>query len=162
MNLSSKINVGILCITSLLWSVALSGCQHEMTDIERLELTHGTLNDVVPVGGTITVDGQPQAGIAVILYDGEGKKLAPIRPALTDEDGRYDFTKYVAADGVEPGNYKLTFKWLEIVKDKKLGNQVKGTDKLRNLFSDPIKSQLSVTVEEGDPITDLDFDLKTK
>jgi 5-hydroxyisourate hydrolase-like protein (transthyretin family) len=152
----------ILFGMSLLWSVALCGCQRDITDKERLELIHGALKDVVPLGGTITIDGEPQQGVIVTLYNEDGTKVVPIRPALTDEDGRYEFATYVAADGVEPGSYRLTFLWRDIVKQKKQSDRFVGPDKLRNLFSDPIKSEFKVTVEEGDPISDLDFDLKTK
>lgn len=131
-----------------------------MTDKERLEQIYGKMKKVVPVAGTVTINGIAQPGVVITLHNADGTSRIPIRPAITDDDGKYGFTTYLAADGIEPGKYKLTFQWLEIVRDKKLGNQMQGPDKLKKAFDDPVKSPFSFEVEEDSPQSELDFDLK--
>lgn len=159
MHLKSNCMTLLVPVLALLLLSSLSGCGHEMTDEERLQIIHGEINEVVPVGGTVKINGAPEQGVMVILYDQSGAKLAPMLPAITDENGKFDFTTYVTADGVAPGTYVVTFKWHDLVRDKKLGNKIQGADKLKNMFADPKKSPHSFTVESSQPLEDLDFNL---
>ena len=140
---------------------SMVGCRQSLSDQERLEIAFGgSMKTVVPVGGTVLVNGNAEPGVFVRLHSEDGSRPAQVRPAVTDEDGNFQFTTYLQGDGVEPGKYKLTFQWLKMERLKKEGIRTTGPDKLKNAYNDPKKSEFQIEVEEDAPQTDLEYHLK--
>ena len=145
----------------LLTVTMLVGCGARMSEKEQIEkVTGSAMKSTVPVSGLITVDGEPQKGVVVTVYSADGsKKIALNSVTYTEKDGKFSFTTYKFGDGLEPGDYKLTF---ELLKVKKGGGEFEGPDKLKGRYSNPAKSEISLSVAAGKPQTDLKYELTTK
>ena len=152
-----------LCVMGLLGgSLFLIGCGGagiaSKTDIEKT--IGGTMKKVVPIKGTVLVDDHAEKGVMVSLYKSADLEN-PLKQVATDEKGNYCFNTYTSCDGIEPGEYKLTFRWSNIT-GAFARNKGKGQDKLNDRYSDPQKYEHSLTVAEGTPQSKLDFSLTTK
>jgi hypothetical protein len=150
-------------IACILFALMLfAGCGGSLSDDQRLQIAFGEdRKAVVPLGGTILVDGKAERGVVVTLHNADGSKRIPVRAPYTDDEGHYFFTTYVGGDGIEPGKYILTFEWLNVVEKKKEGIQLQGPDKLSKSYSNPKTSKYSVEVLEDEPQTELDIELKS-
>ena len=60
---------------------------------------------MLPVEGTVTLDGKPLEGAAVSFVPAEGGRPCT---GQTDDQGHFTLASYVAGDGVPPGEYKVT------------------------------------------------------
>lgn len=60
---------------------------------------------MLPVEGTITLDGKPLDGAAISFVPAEGGRPCS---GQTDAQGHFTLASYVAGDGVPPGEYKVT------------------------------------------------------
>ena len=112
------------------------------------------------MSGTVSVDGQPAALLSVTLHDVNGmdQEIPTISAATTKEDGTFAISTFEAEDGVPAGEYVVTFKW---GKYNAFSKSFDG-DKLKGKYNDPHKSEVKVTVTEGQP-TDLGrIELSTK
>ena len=148
------------CRRAGLFAVALllfAGCERadDVSEARLAKMAGGKLKDVVSVSGKVLVDGAPQGGVNISLYKKAGGK--PIADCRTDADGTYCWTTHVACDGLEPGEYRLGFEY--IPKQKR---NDKGIDLLGGRYSDPMKVEYLLTVEEGAPQEDVDYELTTK
>jgi hypothetical protein len=67
------------------------------------------------VKGKVLVDGQPAKDCQVSLYRVSGAQLAtPATPSgLTDDNGEFQLTSYVANDGAPEGEYVVKIEWRE-------------------------------------------------
>jgi len=67
--------------------------------------------ELVPVTGTVLVDGKPAAGAAVVLHpiDGSGNGTHPL--GQVDAAGHFQLTTVRSGDGAAPGPYKVTLTW---------------------------------------------------
>ncbi len=92
------ISVGGVLLATLL--VAGSGCSSQATKLVQTE-------------GLVTLDGAPLAGVMVTFHP-EGKQ-GQAATGLTGSDGVCQLQTYAAADGVLPGNYKVTVSKTEAV-----------------------------------------------
>lgn len=139
--------------------VLVSGCGSDKADMspERLRKLAGTdsLETVVPISGNVVIDGESAVGVNVYLY--AEVPSTPLKESRTDDEGHFCFTTYVACDGVKPGNYKLGFEY--VPKMKKNGT---GPDLFKGKYKNPAKNDFKLTVEEGSPQTDLNYELKLK
>jgi hypothetical protein len=137
--------------------VLFVGCQSaEDVSEERLaRMAGGKLKDVVPISGKVLVDGVPQGGVNLYLYKSSGGLT--IAECRTDSDGTYCWTSHTECDGLEAGKYRLGFKYLP----KRRRNE-KGDDLFEGRYSDPLKVDFLLTVEEDSPRSDVDYDLTTK
>ncbi|WP_010583988.1 hypothetical protein [Schlesneria paludicola] len=146
----------------ILLSVALvAGCDSTKADVskERLKsMAGGELKTVIPVSGTILVDGTPTAGINIYLHPEKGGPL--IRQCRTDEKGAYCWATYVPCDGLEPGTYRLAFR-LPTKQEKKPGS---GGDLFKGKYTNPmkLKADYTFTVKPNEPMTKVDYELTTK
>jgi hypothetical protein len=62
--------------------------------------------NLVPVTGTITLDGKPLAG-ASVTFVGIGATPGEGATGLTDEAGKYELAHFRAGAGAMPGEYKV-------------------------------------------------------
>ncbi len=62
-------------------------------------------SNMLPVEGTVTLDGEPLEGAAISFVPAEGGRPCT---GQTDADGHFTLASYVAGDGVPPGEYKVT------------------------------------------------------
>jgi hypothetical protein len=105
-----------------------------------------TRESVYPLGGKVTIDGQPAQSrrtenpMLVILND-KSKPDAPLRDRRRVEvgpEGAFAFSTYQSGDGVPAGTYVVTI--VQFTFNKKRG--LMGPDQLKNLYSDPEKNAL--------------------
>ena len=73
----------------------------------------------------------------------------------TDADGKYAWSTNLPNDGVEPGQYIVTFKY--VPKSKK--NEQLGEDLFKGKYANPTKSEYKLTVEADQPQTDVNYEL---
>ncbi len=135
--------------------ILAAGCGSDKGDMspERLKaMAGGKLVETVPVSGTITVDGEPTAGVNLILHKSEG--FAAVKESRTDADGKYVWSTHLSGDGIEPGSYVVTFEY--IPKPKK---NDKGVDLFKGKYKNPSKSEFKLTVESGMPQKDVNYEL---
>ncbi len=144
------------CALILSFQVTL-GCgsgEIKRTDADLAKIAGGALKDVVPVSGSVEVDGEPASGVNIYLYP-EGSANY-ILFARTDTNGNYCWATYRSCDGIEPGKYVLTFKHMP-----KMTPKGKGDDLLKGRFADPKKSTFKLAVEKGVPQEGVLYELTT-
>jgi hypothetical protein len=145
----------------LLSVVLIAGCSSDKADVskDRLKsMAGGELKAVVPVSGTLSVDGTPTAGIIIHLHPEKGG--AKIRDCRTDEKGTYCWGTYLPCDGLEPGSYRLAFRH-PTKQEKRPGS---GGDSFKGKYANPmkLKEDFILTVKSGEPMKDVNYDLKMK
>ena len=109
---SARTGTALMILALALVGPLLTGCNKagDVSEERLAKMAGGKLKDVVPVGGKILVDGTPKEGVNVYLYKPNGKK--PHSECRTDADGEFCFTTSTDCDGLEPGEYRLTFKFI--------------------------------------------------
>jgi hypothetical protein len=118
-------------------------------------MSGGKIKDVVAVSGKVTLDGAPQEKIVICLHaKADGNLLTQTE---TNADGTYCWAKYKPCDGVEAGEYKLTFQYRP-----KANRKGEGVDVLEKKYGNPKKSEILLTVEAGKPQKDVNYELVTK
>lgn len=137
------------------------GCGDAKKDVskERLEkMAGGALKNVVPVSGTVRVDGEPKAGVNLYLHPDTGGEA--ITTCRTKEDGTYCWSTYTTCDGLPAGKYRLAFR---LVPQMKRNDRNEASDDLfKGKFANPGKIEYLLTVEDGSPQTDANYELSTK
>ena len=120
---------------------------------------------VVPVQGTINVDGHPEAGVivrCVPLGSFEPSELTNALGGTTDDDGNFTLGTYEIADGVPPSEYALIFVWpIQTLKRQSRAEEEK-SDRLNGKYSKVPNALLKIKVEDGNPLVLDDIELKTK
>ena len=145
----------------LIAAISFSGCSGGQSEDERIAKVVGaTRKSVVPVKGTITVNGKTEKGVVLTLYNADGTQMIPTSDAYTNDKGEFLFTTYVKGDGLEPGEYRVTFEWLKMV--NKGGIDFQGSDKFKGKYSSPAKTEFKLVVQEGLPQTNLSYELVVK
>ena len=99
----------------LVATVFLAGCGRQSEDDRIAKVVGAARKKVVPVKGTIAVDGKPEKGVILTLHNADGSRTIPTSDTYTNDKGEFAFTTYVKGDGLEPGEYRVTFEWLKIV-----------------------------------------------
>ncbi len=121
---------------------------------------------VVPVQGTVTIDGNPEMGVVVRCIPQGSFEVKEYEKSLggrTDEAGKFKLSTYEAGDGLPPGEYALTFNWPPPVSlTKSSGKGTLSNDRLNGKYGEVEKSPLKFTVEKGKPLELEEIDLKTK
>jgi hypothetical protein len=137
----------------------LAGCnsQGDEASKERLEsMAGGELKETVPVSGKVLVDGAPQAGVNLQLYPQSGGRQ-PITTCRTGTDGTYCWSTNAACDGLAAGSYRLAF---EFIPEEKKNDS--GVDLFKGKYRNPATNKMELIVEKGKPMTDVNYELKTK
>jgi hypothetical protein len=70
------------------------------------------VENLVPVGGKVTFDGKPQAGIGVSFIPTGGNTESRGGNGVTDAQGAFALKNYMGQDGVPAGQYVVTFSWI--------------------------------------------------
>lgn len=138
--------------SGLLFIVGCGSGSNLPSEADLKKLAGGKLKVVVPVSGKVTLDGSPAEDVTMYLNPGAGTGNTPPKVVRTGPAGDYCWATYRPCDGVEPGQYKLTFKKLRKRSDE---------DLLKGRYADPQKSEYTLTVEEGKPQKDVNFELSS-
>jgi hypothetical protein len=146
----------------LLLAAGLAGCNSSPSTSQALERQFKEnpqlkKANVANFAGTVTVDGQPPAKdllLFVILNDpqhlDENAHLrAPKMSALCDDKGHFAFSTYDIGDGVNAGEYVVTFVELHRPTSGNGARRLAGSgarhfvgpDELKNLYNDPDKNK---------------------
>ena len=142
-------------LVAVLLIVGCGSGAEDMSEARLAKMAGGKLKDVVPVSGTVRVDGVPQGGVNLYLYASTpGKAITECR---TGPDGTYCWTTHTECDGLECGKFRLGFKFVP----KQKSND-KGIDLFDGRYSDPMKVEYLLTVEDESPQTDVDYELNAK
>ncbi|HVW00779.1 MAG TPA: BON domain-containing protein [Planctomycetaceae bacterium] len=114
---------------------------------------------VVPATGVVQIDGQPVDGARLVLHPvlTEGQLPRDVRypTAVTDNQGKFDFTTYRPHDGIPPGEYHVSIEWRRLVEaDEQVAP---GPNLLPQHYLDPELSGITVKIardtRELPPIT---------
>jgi hypothetical protein len=120
------------------------------------------LEDLQPVVGSISYNGQPTPG-AIVMFIGEGASEGPGPriAGIVDDDGTFEMSTTVSAGtlpGVQEGKYIVTVSWNKKV-DPDDKDSDDGPDLVPEIYKDPATSPLRAEILAGE--NELDpFDLK--
>ncbi len=146
----------ILLILSAM--LLLAGCGDKELSKEELAAQAGVevedLNKLVPVSGTVNVNGAPTGNVYIYAYT-EASGVKPVAEAKTKADGTYCWTNYQACDGMLPGEYRLAFK--HIVEEGK--GKEEGPDLFEGKYRNPNKNDFTLSVTSGSPQVDVNYEL---
>ena len=146
---------------SVLAMLLIAGCADNKEDAsaERLKaMAGGELKKVVPVSGKVLLDGQPKEGVTISLYPEPAG--AAVGEVVTNADGTYCWQTYSECDGILPGTYWVAFRLTP--KQRRNDNVAPTEDLLKGKYSNPARSKFKLTVADGAPQTNVDYDLATK
>ena len=144
-----------ICLLTVLLIVGCGSDKGDATKARLKAMAGGELKVVVPVSGTVLVDGQPVTGVLLQLWSSNTSEK-PRKSVVAGADGKYCWSTYTPCDGLEPGAYKLTFKHLKDPKKEKSEDLFKGR------YSDVSNSKYELTVEAGMSQQDVDYELNSK
>lgn len=104
-----------------------------------------------PTSGRVTYDGQPAAGVEIVLLpvDAPGVPDIPRNPIATSgADGRYTIGTLSEADGAAEGNYIMVLSWPD--PNHEAGDEEEGVNPDRLLgWYDPAHSDFKVLIKPG-------------
>ena len=103
--------------------------------------------DLSPAAGSLMINGEPAAGAMLVFDPADGKEFDArgTRPRATvQEDGTFEVTTYQQGDGAPAGDYQVAVLWFE---NPDASNP---WDKLGNQYANPKKTDIRVTVREGE------------
>jgi hypothetical protein len=124
-----------LALLFLLGAVVLGGCGKVLS-----------VPSTVPVNGVVKYKGKPLQGVRVTLHSQtETAKSGFIPSGQTGPDGKFTLSTGAPGNGAPPGTYVVTFEKPEIT-----GSVETEVDAFRGKYSDPAKSEWTVTIEKGE------------
>jgi hypothetical protein len=137
-------------------SLAIAGCGGSKAD----------LPPVVPVSGTVTLDGKPLANAGIVFIP-VGQTRGGTCSGATDDNGRYELTDRDGRKGTTVGEFKVTCnKWVmpdgkDFPRDSKVSPlESNARELLPPRYSNEAQTQLKATIPEGGKT--VDFELKTR
>jgi hypothetical protein len=132
----------VLALVGLAGVVAAAGCG-------------GERRDVIPVSGTVTLDGRPLGG-ATVTYRPTGDTPGNGGTAVAGPDGRYAVSGPQGQRGLPPGAYRVSVS-LRLRKDGTAPPpdvppiESDASETLPAWYSDPERTELSVAVDAERP-----------
>lgn len=124
----------------LLGVVVLAGCGKRIS-----------VPSTAPVSGVVKYKGKPLQGIRVTLHPQTvSAKPAFIPTGQTGPDGRFKLSTGAPGNGAPPGTYVVTFEKPEIGSPASTGSIETEIDAFGGKYSDPAKSQWTITIEKGE------------
>jgi len=135
----------------------LAGCGGDSAQ-DRLDQAIPNRESVVPLSGVITVGGKPSADLMIrLVKEGASEPDRTSPKTVTDSNGKFEFTTYLAGDGVPAGKYAAI-----VEKMTRVGTSGwSGPDQLQNLFNHVKEPAATLEVKSGEPQTDVKIDLVT-
>ena len=142
-NRSTNILIGRrrnLALLFLLGAVVLGGCGKGIS-----------VPSTVPVSGVVKYKGKPLQGIRVTLHpQTETEKSGFVPSGQTGPDGKFTLSTGAPGNGAPPGSYLVTFEKPEIGSSASTGSIETEIDAFGGKYSDPAKSEWTVTIEKGE------------
>lgn len=130
-----------LIITITAWCL-VSGCSDETLRPPK----------TVPVSGSVTYQGKPTRGVRVKFHPQFDIGDVPFTPyGETGADGKFLLNTGASGNGAPKGDYIVTMEMPYIDADPKDGLEAE-LDYLRGAYSDPAKSNLKVTIKDGNNV----------
>ncbi len=124
----------------LLTAVVLAGCGKGLS-----------VPSTAPVSGVVKYKGKPLQGIRVTLHpQADTAKPAFIPSGQTGPDGRFKLSTGKPGNGAPPGTYVVTFDKPEIGSPAATRSIETEIDAFGGKYSDPAKSEWTVTIEKGE------------
>ncbi|KAA0133311.1 carboxypeptidase regulatory-like domain-containing protein [Gimesia chilikensis] len=145
-------------IAVLLMTVGLlSGCGGHTSEVP---------DNLVPVTGTVKLDGEPKANITVIFNPGK-KTSGTGGYGVTDKDGKYTLTHRSNKPGVEPGEYVVTFSMMGLpdgspIPEGKDAADVGAVQLLPEKYTNPNREMNLTIATVAAPSATLDYEIKSK
>jgi len=110
-----------------------------------------TRTKVYPVSGSVSHAGAPAAGAKIVFYiDDRQDPRTPFPSAVTQDDGTFRLTSYEEGDGAPAGTYRVTVQWFDPIPPGVHKESYSPVDRLRDKYATPDKSNIKVTVAEGE------------
>ncbi|MBA2114676.1 carboxypeptidase-like regulatory domain-containing protein [Bremerella alba] len=116
---------------------------------------------MLPVEGTVMLDGEPLSGAAISFVPAEGGRPSS---GHTDDQGHFTLASFTANDGVPPGEYKVTVVKLDARRQAQAAPAEEGSEEGEQLmgnieqavkfltpmkYSSPATTDLRVDVTDG-------------
>ena len=147
----------VALLTCALLSLALAGCPGGASR---------DLPDLVPAGGTVTLDGEPLSG-ANVTFIPAGSTAGTACFGSTDASGRYEIAADAENKGAPKGEFKVAItKWVtedgsDFQAEEGMSPMEAGAlDLLPPKYSDEVETELKATVPDGGTDS-INFDLMT-
>ena len=105
--------------------------------------------EVVPVGGTVTYNGEPVEGLTIEFEPEQGRPSQ----ALTDDNGHFTLNYTIHENGAQVGMHNVTFTWVGSSAGDKPSQAVMEVVKLHNRDATPL------TIEITEKTDDLEIQL---
>lgn len=121
---------------------------------------------LVPVTGTVKLDGKPRANITVIFNPGK-KTSGTGGYGVTDSDGKYSLLHRSNQPGIEPGEYIVTFSLMGLpdgnpIPEGKDAADVGAIQLLPEKYTNPdLEMNLTIATVKAPAVT-LDYEISSK
>lgn len=118
---------------------------------------------VYKVSGVITIDGKPEAGVKLsALSQSPDDAKDQARQAMTNAEGKFEFSTYESNDGLPEGEYAVLISWPpgRMTMGKK--QELHAKDGLHGKYNTPETSPLKFKVEKGKSLKLEPLDLTAK
>ena len=147
-------------LIAILAVVFLCGCggdgKGDLSKERLASMAGGKLVEATPVSGVVLVDGSPTEHVYVYANNEAAAEGSILRYCRTNKEGKFCFATNLECDGLEPGDYALTFKLMPKVEK---GEDI-GPDLFKGKYKSPKKSEYNIKVEAGKPQTEVKIELK--
>ncbi|QDT40187.1 Bacterial Ig-like domain (group 1) [Gimesia alba] len=123
-------------------------------------------DELIPVTGTVKLDGKPTANITVVFNP--GKKTAGTGGyGVTDSEGKYSVTHRSNKPGIEPGEYIVTFSKMGLpdgspIPEGKDAADVGAVQLLPEKYTNPNREMNLTMATVKAPSAQLDFEITSK
>jgi len=135
----------------------LTGCGSQSAEVP---------DELVPVTGTIKLDGKPKSNITVIFNPGD-KTSGTGGYGVTDSEGKYTIRHRSNKPGVEPGEYIVTFSMMGLpdgspIPEGKDAADVGAVQLLPEKYTNPNLEMNQTIATVSPPETTLDYEISSK
>ncbi len=99
----------VLLLLAISWSIIFSGCWDRNIRVPR----------TVPVQGRVLWRGKPLSGVRVTFHPQfDTGRVAFLPTGWTDANGYFTLSTARIGDGAMPGDYVVTFEWIQVSHDR--------------------------------------------
>lgn len=141
----------------LMTAAMLSGCGGHSAEVP---------DELIPVTGTVKLDGEPKANITVIFNPGKNT-TGTGGYGVTDKDGKYTLTHRSNQPGIEAGEYVVTFSMMGLpdgspIPEGKDAADVGAVQLLPDKYTNPNREMNLTIATVKAPSVNLDYEIKSK